>query len=161
VRTLVAGWQIKLVGQDPKIDGVHIFGTDAELAVLAARARRKDVVVALPELIDGAGPDGVDMRKLAFEHEGTDHEIMVRMHVVAATGAVKDFVAEHADWAKARTAALIVVEVEARLARDEAIGMAGDIGRAGSVGANEVVTALVGAQNERRSWCTGWGPQGG
>ena len=82
------------------------------------------------------------MRQLAAEDEGADREIVVRMHVVAASGTVENFVAEDPDRAEARPTALIFVEVEARGPRDEAVGVAGDIGRPRSVGFDQIMTAF-------------------
>ncbi len=121
MRAMIGRRQKELAGQDPQIDRIHVFRADAQFAVLASRARREDVVVALAELIDHAGAGGVDVREFAFKHEGADDEVVVRMHVVAAAGAMKRFVAEHADRTEAGTSALIVMKIETRFAGDEAV----------------------------------------
>ncbi len=90
--------------------------------MLAAGARREHVVVALVELIDCAFARGVEVREFALKHEGADDEVMVRMHVVAAARAVKRLVAEHAHGAEARSAALVVMEIETGFALDERAG---------------------------------------
>jgi hypothetical protein len=70
------------------------------------------------------------------------------VHVVAAARACENLVAKHPDLAEAGAAALIVVEIEARLAGDEAVRMTGDIGRPAAVGFDEIMATLGGAQDK-------------
>ncbi|CAH1686840.1 hypothetical protein CHELA17_65308 [Chelatococcus asaccharovorans] len=88
------------------------------------------------------------MRKLPLEHEGADHEVVVRMHIVTATCAVEDLVAEYADWTEPWTAALVVVKVEAGCTGNEAIRMSCNIGRTGAVRPDRVMAAFMVADDE-------------
>ncbi|HYX01801.1 MAG TPA: hypothetical protein VE963_06925 [Reyranella sp.] len=114
--------------------------------MLAAGARRKDVVVVAAKLVDPA--DGVDVGERAVQHDGHDDEVVVRMHVVARAIGREDLVAEHLHGAEARDACLIFVEVEARMAGDGAIGMARDVARVRSDGGQMRIAALSRSQHE-------------
>ena len=116
--------------------------------MLAARACREDVIVAGLQPVDHAGACRIDVGELTFEHEGTDDEVVVRMHVVAATCAVEYLVAENADRTEAWSSGLIFMEVETGRSRDEAVGMTGDIGRSRSIGPDEVVPTFRFANDE-------------
>jgi hypothetical protein len=105
------------------------------------------------------------VREFALQNEGANREIVVRVHIVAAARAREDLVAEHPDLAEAGAAALIVVEIKARLAGDEPIRMTSDIGRPAAIGFDEIVAALGGAQDKgvlhELSPCLKSGPHGG
>jgi hypothetical protein len=155
VSTKISGRQIELPWQEPDVDHVGVFAGDAELAMLAARSRREHVVVARAEPIDHAAADGVDVGELALQDEAADQEVVVRVHVVAAASAVKDFVAEHPHRSEPRPAALVFVKIEARLPRDESVRVPGDVGRPRAVGADEIMAALSGTRDEgARCWRT-------
>ena len=94
--------------------------------MFAARTGGEDVVVALVELIDIA--HRVDMGELSLKDERGDDEVVVGMHVVAASRTVEDFVAEDAHRSESRPSTLILMEVEARFPSDEGVGMPADIG---------------------------------
>src|ERR1700742_2490234 len=100
------------------------------------------------ELIHHAAAGGIDVSQLTVEHEGADDEVVVWMHIVAATGAMKDFVAEDANRAEAGASALIVVKVEAGFARNETVGVSRDVRGAAAVGADKIVPTIIRAQDE-------------
>jgi hypothetical protein len=70
----------------------------------------------------------------AAHHEGHDDEVVMRVHVVAGATRRERLIAEHLHDAEAGDAGLVLMEVEARMAGDHTVGMAGDVAGIGARG---------------------------
>src|SRR5262249_3848324 len=120
----IRGRKQQLVGQDPNIDDMEVFVLEVHFTMLATRPDGERVIVASRQLIDVA--HRIDVRELPLQHKGANDEVVMPMHVVSASRATEDFVAERPQPPKPGASRLVGTEVEARMAGENCLGMPAD-----------------------------------